>query len=124
MILSNDTLTFEYDRENVIEEIYMNAGSSITIGGRRETTADVNYLKLTINLFLSQTEYIALANVIMDFTKEFFYTPSRLLAGKTSIEPIRVVMDETPDFQETFQTVNDVTEVGYAVQLVFYEVIV
>jgi hypothetical protein len=84
------------DRENVEEEYIWNASTAITIGGVVKRQADSSRLKVVSNMVLTESEYRSLKSLIEDFTKEIFYTPSRLLAGYSTIEQIQVVITDSP----------------------------
>lgn len=123
MILTNLTDTFTKDREVIAEEPIINGNIDVTIGGLRQSTSDVNLLEMTVEHFLSQTEWLALRAILYDFTKDLYYTPGRLLSGRTEIEPIKVVLKGNPKFKQILKDNSDVTEISYHVSMEFVEVL-
>jgi hypothetical protein len=120
MILENGVLTFTAD-ETIEEDQEMSGSSEMTIGSNIDTTNDADYLSIKIKLFLSQTEWKALRAIIFDYTKEIYYTPSRILSGKEAADPMKIVIDGPPSLNKIMKNVRDEDEIGYEVGLKFVE---
>ena len=98
MILRDSINTFTTDLEDIIESPIWNANTSITIGDRPKSQADSERLQIDSEMLLTNTEYIALNAILTNFNEELFYTPTRILYGRSSIVEIKVIA-KSPKFK-------------------------
>lgn len=86
-----DGSTFETSNEDISEREVWNDNTSITIGGRVKSQADSSRLQIDVETLLPNTRYVELKAIIEQFGQELYYTPGRVLFGRSSIEEIKVV---------------------------------
>lgn len=122
MIIRDDVDTFEKDREQVREQIIWNGSNSITIGARPENTTDAEYLEMEVIHHYTYSEWRSLSAILNKFKGDLFYTPHRVLAGRDSIEEMKVTLLGKPDIEEVLRAVEG-GGLGLQVKLVFQEVL-
>ena len=86
-----DGTSFETDNEDIAEREVWNANFSTTIGGRVKSQADSSRLQIDVETILPNTQYVTLKAIIESFGQELYYTPGRVLFGRSSIEEIKVI---------------------------------
>ncbi len=83
--------TFETDNEDISERFIWNDNQSVTIGGRVKSQADSERYSIDSEMQLTNTQFILLNAKLTNFNEELFYTPTRILYGRSAIEEIKVV---------------------------------
>ena len=83
--------SFTTDREDIAEREIWNDNKATTIGGRVKSQADSTHLQIDCELLLTNAEYITLKAILENFGDELFYTPNRILFGRSTAEEMKVV---------------------------------
>jgi len=86
-----DGTEFETDNEDIAERVIWNDNKATTIGGRLKGQADSSRLQIDVETIMPNTSYVTLKAILESFGEELYYTPSRVLFGRSSIEEIKVV---------------------------------
>lgn len=94
MILTDGTTTLTTENEDIQEDYISNMSTIITRGGKRIQQGDNRVLKILSRMRLTETEFITVDSILANFGAQLSYTPTRKLAGKSSISALNVVMQD------------------------------
>jgi hypothetical protein len=119
MISITDGVTIFQGQADEVASPVWNANTNITIGGVARTQVDTQRLNITVKIACKQSEARALMDVVKSFTKNIYYTPSRILYDKTDIDEMEVVIDGSPKISIEGRD----GELLYWVELMLFEVI-
>ena len=91
---TDGTNTFTTEDEEPLARPIINSSTAITIGGRVKSQADSVRLEIETTVLIPQlVDLPALTAILDNFTKEITYTPSRVLHDRSTIEPIKVIIN-------------------------------
>ena len=92
MILRDESgNSFTTIREDIAEREVWNDNKATTIGGRVKSQADSTRLQIDCELLLTNEEYINLKAILENFGDELFYTPNRILFGRSTAAEMKVI---------------------------------
>jgi hypothetical protein len=115
--------TFSTDFEDIAEREVWNDNTAITIGGRVKSQADSTRLQIDSEILLSNACYRKLKPILENFKEELFYTPSRILFGRDSIEEMKVTASAPKIKSRVSGSCTGADEPGFIITITFDEVI-
>jgi hypothetical protein len=100
MILTDGTNTFTAANEDIQEEVLHNGSVAVTLGGRPKSQADSQRLKIVSTIRITQAEFSTLNAILVNWSAPIEYTPVRMLAYKTTIAALPVILVGAPKIKE------------------------
>lgn len=108
----------------VIEEKPVRESSNtITIGGNPEEIFKSQRLEIELRIALRHSDTPLLDEVLNNISEQLYFTPDRVLIGKTSIQRIKVNVNDIYDIDERLKWVNDWSEESYFIGMSLNEVL-
>jgi len=100
MILTDGVNTSTYLHERIKETPIQNSNIDLTIGFSPKIQADAQRLKIETVVRVPQSEYALFNSILTNYGAVKYYTPARLLAYKSAIEEMQVVISEAAQIDQ------------------------